>query len=273
MKRNILFIVAFILSICFSAGLARSADSFIIVSDLDDTLKITDVLNVDNMHCNIVVGKLVFAGMPELYRSLLGNNYPAQRLMFLSGSPVIFTPQIRELLNNAKLHRYNLTLRSIKEYLTSHTADFKNRKMTELYGASKDDKFILIGDDTEKDPEIYANFAANRKDVLAVYIHRITGRNLPQGSISFITAYDMALHEFKAGRLNEKNAAGVGEAVLQSENNVFLPDFQQCPPAFEPINGLPENLEVLKKQIEDRMTAVCSERIKTSETGCRNQER
>ncbi len=269
MKRNILFVVAFILSIVLMANTAKSAESFILISDLDDTVKITDVLNVDNMHCNIVVGKLVFAGMPELYRSLLGDNYPAQRLMFLSGSPVIFTPQIRELLNNAKIHRYNLTLRSIKEYLTSHTAEFKKKKLAELYGASKNEKLILIGDDTEKDPEVYANFAANRKDVLAVYIHRITGRNLPQGSSAFVTAYDLALYEFKAGRLSEKDALVVGEAVLQSENNVFLPDFQQCPREFVQIPGLPETLARLKTKIDERIKTICSNRIKTSETGCR----
>lgn len=268
MKRNILSAVVFILSILLLTGPARAAESFIIVSDLDDTVKITDVLHRDNLHCNIVAGKLVFAGMPDLYLSLLGDHYSAERLMFLSGTPVIFKSQVQSLLNNAQFPRYNLTLRSVMEYLTSHTADFKNRKMAELCGASKNEKFMLIGDDTEKDPEIYSNFAANRKDVLAVYIHRITGRYLPPGSIAFVTAYDLALHEFKAGRLSEKDALGVGEAVLKSENNVFLPDFQQCPPVFEPIPGLPENLAGLKTKIDERIKAICSNRIKTLETGC-----
>lgn len=268
MKRNIISAVVLILSFFLLTCPARASESFIIVSDLDDTLKITDVLHRDNLHCNIVAGRLVFAGMPELYRSLLGENYPASRLMFLSGSPVIFTPQIRELLSNTQIPRYSLTLRSFLEYFTTHTADYKRQRMAEMYGGSKNEKFMLIGDDTEKDPEIYAQFAANRDDVLAIYIHRITGRNLPQGSIAFVTAYDIALNEFKAGRLNEKQAVGVGEAVLKSGNDVFLPDFQQCPASFEQINGLPDNLTLLEKQIEKRMIAVCSGRMKTSETGC-----
>jgi hypothetical protein len=261
-------IASIILSICLTAGTARAADSFILVSDLDDTVKITDVPHVDNMHCNVVASKLVFAGMPELYKYLLGENYPAGRLMFLSGSPVIFNNKIQELLDDAQFPRYSLTLRSIKEYFSTHTADFKKQKMALLYGASKNEKFMLIGDDTEKDPEVYADFAVNRNDVLAIYIHRITGRNLPQGSISFVTAYDIALQEFKARRLNEKQAVGVGDAVLKSDDNVFLPDFQQCPKMYEPVPGLTDNLAGLKKQIEDRITATCSGRTKASETRC-----
>jgi phosphatidate phosphatase APP1 len=269
MKRIILSAVVFILSIFLLAGPAKSADSFIIVSDLDDTVKITDVPHVDNMHCNVVAGKLVFAGMPRLYLSLLGENYTAESLIFLSGTPVIFKSQVQELLNNAQIPRYSLALRGIKEYFTTHTADFKNRKMAEFYGASQGKPFILIGDDTEKDPEVYARFAANRNDVLAVYIHRITGRDLPQGETSFVTAYDLALYEFKAGRLSEGQAAGVGETVLKSDDNVFLPDFQQCPAGFEQIPGLPGNLAMLKKQIEDRIAALCAGRTKKPETGCK----
>jgi hypothetical protein len=268
MKRNIA--ILFILSFFLLTGPARAAESFILVSDLDDTVKITDVLHRDNLHCNIVAGKLVFAGMPQLYKFLLGENYSASRLMFLSGSPVIFTPQICALLNNEQFPRYGLTLRGFLEYFTTHTADYKKQKMAEMYGALKNEKFMLIGDDTEKDPEIYAQFAANRNDVLAIYIHRITGRNLPQGSTAFVTAYDLALYEFKAGRLSEKQASGVGETVLKSDNNVFLPDFQQCPHDFDQITGLPDNLAGLKKQIDDRMSAMCSNRI-TSNT-CQSSE-
>jgi hypothetical protein len=266
-KRNIL-IAALILSFILIAGTAQADDAFILVSDLDDTVKITHVHNRDNMTCNAIASKLVFAGMPQLYLFLLGENYPAGRLMFLSGTPSFLSHKVRELLNDAHFPGYSLTLRGFMEFFNSPVSDFKKKKMEELYGASRGDNFILIGDDTEKDPEVYADFSANKNQnkVLAIYIHRITGRDLPQGSITFVTAYDIAMHEFKAGRLSEKQVAEVGDAVLKSDDVNFMPDFQCCSKDYEQIPGLPDNLAQLKKQIEDRMTTLCSKRTNSCQT-------
>ena len=165
-----------------------------------------------------------------------------------------------------------MILRGVREFIKAPVSDYKKKKLKELYGGSKGKSFILIGDDTENDPEVYADFSARTKQrnkVLAIYIRKITGRDLPKGSTGFVTAYDLALYEFKAGRLSEKDALVVGEAVLQSENNVFLPDFQQCPREFVQIPGLPETLARLKTKIDERIKTICSNRIKTSETGCR----
>jgi len=260
MNRNKL-IAIIILTMCLISVSARAADSFILVSDLDDTVKITDVHNRDNLHCNVVIGKLVFAGMPELYSHLLGENSPVERLMFLSGAPFIFSFNLRKLLNDAHFPAFNLTLSGATDLFSSHY-EYKTKHMKELYGAAEGHNFILIGDDTEYDPEVYAHFSANRNDVLAIYIHRITGRDLPQGSIAFVTAYDIAMHEFQAGRLSEKQALEVGNAVYNSSDVTFLPDFQGCPEKYVQIADLPENLTRLKKKIEDRITTICSSRTK-----------
>jgi hypothetical protein len=268
MNRNIL-IASIILSACLIAGSARAADSFVLVSDVDDTVKITYVLDSDNVACNAMTSKLIFAGMPDLYRFLLGENSSARRLMFLSGSPFIFNDKVRELLNNAHFPSYSLTLRGWNELL-DRSFDYKTKHLKELYSASEGNNFILIGDDTEKDPEVYANFSATSKmnKVLAIYIHRITGRKLPPGSVGFVTAYDIAVHEFLAGRLTEKQAADVGDAVLKSEPvATFLPNFQECPPKeYEQIAGLPPTLVQIKKQIEDRITTLCSSRTNASQS-------
>jgi phosphatidate phosphatase APP1 len=260
MKRNML-IAAIVLSMCLIACPARAADSFILVSDLDDTVKITNVLDHDEAIKNALASELVFAGMPELYRYLLGKNYPAGRLQFLTGSPFALKHKVRELLN-IHFPAYRLTLREPKE-LPSKALEFKTKHMAKLYGKSGDN-FLLIGDDTESDPDVYKAFAVPRPNqVLAIYIHRITGRKLPPESVAFVTAYDIAMHEFLAGRLSEKQTADVGEAVFKSEDAAFLPNFQECPPKdYEQISGLPPTLAQLKKQIEDRITTICASRTK-----------
>ena len=262
MNRNIL-IGTITLIIFLIACSAIAADSFILVSDVDDTVKITDVHNRDNLSCNVVAGKLVFAGMPELYAYLLGKNFSAERLMFLSGAPFIFSFNLHKLLNDAHFPAYNLTLSGATDLFSSHY-EYKTKHMKELYGATEGYNFILIGDDTEYDPEVYANFSTSFKQnkVLAIYIHKITGRNLPPDSVAFVTAYDIAIHEFLAGRLSEKQTADVGEAVFKSDDAAFLPGFQQCPKKYEQIAGLSENLIQLKKKIEDRITIICSSRTK-----------
>jgi hypothetical protein len=68
------------------------------------------------------------------------------------------------------------------------------------------------------------------------------------------------MREFVAGRLSVKQAADVGNAVFNSKDSTFLPDFQQCPKEYEQIAGLSEDLVKLKKQIDGRMTALCSSR-------------
>lgn len=273
MNRKI-FIATIILSMCLIVACqiftpipetsTREADSFVLVSDVDDTVKLTNVLNKKEMIKN-AFNKLVFAGMPKLYRSLLGENSPTGRLMFLSGSPDIFGYEdiVREFLKNADFPHHRLTLRGGIESTCNCPFDYKAKHMKELYGKSCDN-FILIGDDTENDPEVYAYFATTLKPkkVLAIYIHKITGHNLPSGSVAFVTAYDIAIHEFLAGRLTEKQAADVGNAVLdkQKDKDTFFPKFQQCPDTFEQYDNLPENLIQLKQQIEDKITELCSKR-------------
>jgi hypothetical protein len=239
------------------SSLARADDSFIIVSDVDDTVKITNVLNLGVG----VLSESVFAGMPELYQQLLGNDSPAERLWFLSGSPKIMNHRVKEILNDTHFPKHELTLRNGKQFF-KNIFDFKTKKMEKKYGTSTMN-FILIGDDTESDPKVYATFSAPRPNqVLAVYIHRITGSALPPGSISFVTAYDIAMHEYVSGRLNEAQAAVVGKAVLDAKDKNFLPRFQGCPKEPVQVTGLPETLVKLKGKIDERVKGVCLRRAK-----------
>lgn len=242
-----------------SADSVKAVNSFVLVSDLDDTVKITNVPNKEEMYNKGWYSKLVFAGMPELYQYLLGQNSPAERLMFLSGSPSILCHMVRNLLDEKKFPAYTLTLRSGNEFFAMSPFKFKNKRLEELYSESKDN-FILVGDDTESDPEAYEAFSAlKREQVRAIYIHKITGRKLPAGSFSFVTAYDIAMHEFKAHRLSEKQAAAVGKAVKDSGEDTLLPDFQCCPTKYEDTSGLPKTLVNLKTEIERKINSICAQ--------------
>jgi len=241
------------------AGLASAAEPVILVSDIDDTVKITNVLDRDRAIWKAIASEAVFAGMPELYSALLGPGTSAERLRFISGSPRLLGHKISELLNDAGFPAYKLTRRRFGESFNS-AFEYKTKHMKDLYGSSRA-TFLLVGDDTESDPEVYANFSASKPgQVLAIYIHRISGRDLPPGCTSFITAYDIALHEFSAGRLREGQAMAVGEKVLGSSGGTFLPRFQECPTDFGTTLEQPQSLVDLQREIEQRLRDLCSSR-------------
>lgn len=243
-------------SLSVVATFAHADDAFVIISDVDDTVKITNVLNRSRAVRNAIRSELVFAGMPELYRQMLGPDSRHERLRFISGSPRVLAHEIRELLAESKFPSYDLTVRGFRELRLS-ALHFKTKWLNGLYGAA-DEQFILIGDDTEADPEAYAAFAASRPaQVIAIYIRRITGRPLPPAQVSFVTAYDIAVHERIAGRLTHEQATAVGSAVLSSSSRILLPAFQTCPTQFE---SIPDPESPLLGEILRRLQELCGER-------------
>src|SRR5437870_799500 len=123
---------------------ARAAEQFIIVSDVDDTVKVTNVLDRDQAARN-ARGKLVFAGMPELYARMLGADSPGKRLRFISAG--YLSSAVDDFLVNSHFPAYKLTLHefsTLKDLrrLTSSISHFKTGQLKRLYGQSQD-KFIL----------------------------------------------------------------------------------------------------------------------------------
>jgi hypothetical protein len=175
--------------------------------------------------------------------------------------------KVVKLLDKAGYPCYRLALRPS---LSQKPGDFKEQYLRKAYGAAGDE-FILIGDDTQSDPKVYADFLKEKgAKVLAVYIHRITGdpkdlQDLPPDSL-FVTAYDIALREYKKGRLEEAQAAAVGEAVFRSEGRAFLPKFQKCPDPKDELQipDLPERLAGLQRDVLAKIREVCSKRERTN---------
>lgn len=263
-----------------------AADSFILVSDVDDTVKVTNVPSFFAKVKNGLSSRLVFAGMPELYQGLLGEEEVSGRLEFVSGAPTFLRNKVTRVLTDAGFPCYQLALRA--KPLKTSTERFKSGYLAGTHGMSAR-QFILIGDDTEKDPEVYEEFRKGR-NVSAVYIHRITGRAFAYKEkcmTAVMTAYDIALHEYRADpdRLTLDEAADVGEAVLTSPDSTFFPIFQkcpdesaqtlavlasptalqdsQCPGQSAQAVALPERLETLNRLIEQRIRALCLNRRPT----------
>lgn len=235
-----------------------------LLSDVDDTVKITHVTSPARAVVRGLARNAVFAGMAALYRELNAE------LVFLSASPTFLEGRLRRtLIERAGFPPARFVLR--RWGAEPDIGAFKRHWLTTLAGQSPV-PVILVGDDTERDPELFLTAAAElpRGRVAAIYIRRNLHRPLPPGVIAFLTAYDLALHEVGFGRLTPEAALRVGEATLAGEGRGarrLLPPFYRCP-SEPPPTTLPEvvpgdaRLVAMRDRIHAHTRALCAARAR-----------
>lgn len=207
------FLVLF-LAICLSANTLYAKT--LIVSDVDDTIKVTDVLNKKNAIYNALFSKAAFSGMPELYRQLENSE---TLFFYISGSPKMIEEKVSNFLDfNNFPQRANLIL---KQGISSPTYDFKVAAITKLIQAENPDKVILIGDDTEFDPEVYQTISKSFPNkVESIYIRAIQDRQLPKMEMmkNFFSSVEIAGFEMLKGNLKIKALSDVSASFIRKDN-------------------------------------------------------
>ena len=201
----------------------------VIVSDLDDTIKITNVGSAYQATINGVFKKNVFSGMPEFLRE--ARSY-SEDLHILTASPSLIYKNVHRTLNQNNIKFKSLFLRNIIKDRNSY--NYKVGRLKYLMDKS-DDEFILIGDDANHDPEIYDEIKSLYPNkVIAVYIHVIRGRELPLTSLPYYTTADLALRELEVGRMSVNSAKAVLSTLLNEPKLWFIrPSFSVCPDSTE----------------------------------------
>lgn len=210
--KNFLFLLLLV-SFTSHAGIS-------IISDLDDTIKITEASgNPEDL-----LGDKVYAGMPEF---LQGARSYTESLVVLSASPAIIKSHVEKVLRKHKIAINDLILR---KNIFEDKFDYKVRKIEKVLENSQDD-FILIGDDIGQDPEAYEEI--NRLypgRILAVYIHVVHNRELPAGTVTYWTSFDLYLREFLAHRMTERQViAGGARLMKELDMEMIFPKKAACP--------------------------------------------
>jgi Uncharacterized conserved protein (DUF2183) len=183
-----------------------------IVTDLEDTLTLS-VLDE------------TFTGLPEF---LNDSRHYAQEVHVLSHSVTLMRLKILRALEKKGIKVDALTLRSVLNNQSEEA--FKVNELKKLLERTTHD-LILIGDDGGADAQAYATIAkAYPNRILAIYIHVLKGRALPENVTPYFTAFDLALREYSAGRMSD---AGVKNSltVLSAEADLkkVFPLLAQCP--------------------------------------------
>ena len=220
-----------------------SSTPFVLLSDLDDTLKISH----STSHFRTVLRGLfthdAYAGMAELYREMIGTH---SSLTILSSSPRVIRPKIEKFLNKNGFPKAEILLRDwIRQ---PEILKYKTEALKRITSQSKV-PFIFVGDDTEWDPEVFATLQTTCPEkILKIYIRRMRGRPLPDGMEPFHTAYEIALSEMTAGRLTPEQVIRVGHAIANAQDlDHVIPYFAVCPENISSAPTFPELADIHSK--------------------------
>ena len=269
------------LILLISAPAARAETKpFVIVSDVDDTAKITNVLNHKNAVVNGITGMTPFAGIPELYRQLAQSSIDAGLkdlvpLIFLSGSPDLVELSVELFIKENGFPKSRLVIKDSKELVTElKNHEFLKADATEKYKEIRlealvkemDTPFLLLGDDTELDPLALTRFATAHPDhSLQIYIHKVTGREIAESVTTYYTAFEVALSEVEAERLTPAQAVEVGKVIVSdaTKPETVFPAFAECPKVltYDPKykNSDPALID-MKQKVQARVQTICAQR-------------
>lgn len=219
-KISKVFLKPFLVSV---AVLASSSIGYSrqIITDLDDTVKITNVNSKLQAPWNALIETKVFTGMPQLLIELKNSqlDLPSQQntntksqsfINVVSGSPAVLEPFVTDLLYLHNIDYYDVILLG--------SGKRKPEVLTKLANESEH-KIILLGDDQENDPRYYVELKNDfPQKVQSIYIHRLNNNNtkpLPEGVIPYFTAYEVALHEATNNRLSLQALERVRQATVK----------------------------------------------------------
>jgi hypothetical protein len=138
-----------------------------VISDIDDTILVTHTRNpIKKIHTLLVKNALkrnAVKEMRDFYQAFAGQDYS---FFYVSNSEANLFPMIRLFLEHQNLPIGPVFLKSFKKWENlfkrkkKRTREFhKREKIAHLFEVFPDMEFILIGDDSRQDPEIYSFFA------------------------------------------------------------------------------------------------------------------
>jgi hypothetical protein len=153
-----------------------------IISDVDDTLKHSNVPNRRDLFHNTFVRDFVpIRGMPELYRACAGRG---AAFHYVSASPWQLYEPLAEFWQEQAypqgsfhLKRFRLRETARKMRKMSPQKAYKRSAIEPILAAYPQRKFLLVGDSGEQDPEIYAGLWRERPEQIArIWIRSLRGR-------------------------------------------------------------------------------------------------
>lgn len=156
-----------------------------IISDIDDTILISGVTTPVTLLANTFLKspqeRLAVPGMATLYRQLLQRNPQPEwtPVIYLSASPRQLHTNIETFLREQQFPDGVLITKKVTDDASSEPwldqFAYKTAKIEDIFARLPHVKFILVGDDGERDPEIYDAIRRRHPQRVAdVFIRRVS---------------------------------------------------------------------------------------------------
>ena len=157
-----------------------SGAAFGVISDMDDTVLQSNIASLLRAARLVLLEnaqtRMPFPGVAAFYRALQGGTALTgpNPIFYVSKSPWNLYDVIAQFLERQDIPMGPIILRDWDLVPERATKDFKTREIEEIFQTYPDLPFILVGDTTQKDPEIYrAVIKAFPGRVRAVYIRNV----------------------------------------------------------------------------------------------------
>jgi hypothetical protein len=259
----------------FSA-LASANQQSILISDIDDTIKVSHVLDTDSVVANASMTRNSFMGMPSLYQALL-RDQKADKFVYLSNAPerLMLWLHKRFLQSNGYPDGSLLLSRSL------HAKDHKLSSIRNVIKTENPKELILIGDNGEKDTIIYAQIKREYPNLkITTYIHQVYslagyrnnfGKPLEIEQSGFATSLDLAAQFQRSGYLSQVTydevlRANIPKALAESPyvergGHMMFPAWLDCRDvqSFD-LSDMLDDKEQLVEKFEKKLTQRCSRR-------------
>jgi hypothetical protein len=155
---------------------ALPENGLLVVSDIDDTIKVTEVGDNRTVLRNTFLRSFApVPGIAALYSELA--RQPGCHFAYVSASPWQLFPPLSEFVQRNgfpegtfHLREFRWTRRSLLDLKVPD--EHKQARIQELLDFFPKRKFLLIGDSGEHDPEIYGAFARQRRSQIAMILIR-----------------------------------------------------------------------------------------------------
>jgi hypothetical protein len=154
-----------------------------VISDLDDTIKISGVLDKEELLVNTFLKEFrPVEGMPEVYQSWAKEGAVFH---YVSGSPWQLYPFLADFMSREGFPPGSFDLRSFRVKdrtffnLFASPEETKIPAIEAIFSRYPGRQFILVGDSGEKDPEVYGEIARNHLgQVVRVFIRDVPGSDV-----------------------------------------------------------------------------------------------
>ncbi|KAF8605794.1 hypothetical protein BDV93DRAFT_28854 [Ceratobasidium sp. AG-I] len=152
-----------------------------VISDIDDTIKISEVLmGIKSIFHNVFVrhlDELIVPGMPELYAKIAARG---AKFHYVSNSPFELLPMLNDFFGISELPRGSVKLKSYGGRNLFQAAERKRGNVVEVLDSFPESRFILVGDTGEQDLELYSALAEERPhQIIAIFLRDVTPATPP----------------------------------------------------------------------------------------------